>query len=60
MCLYRMSEKMEDRMRVEGEMKRWSISRREYAVSALCPLVCQEMSGCIGGGMVMAAVGRSD
>lgn len=32
----------------------------ECGVSALCPPVCQEMSGSVGGGMVMAAVGKPD
>lgn len=37
---------------IEGE--------RESGASALCPPVCQKMSGCVGGGMVMAVVGRPD
>lgn len=44
----------------EGRIKRWSNWRKECGACALCPLVCQEMSGCVGGGMVMAAVGRPD
>lgn len=41
-------------------MKRRGNWSKECGASALCPQVCQEMSGYVGGGMVMATVGRSD
>lgn len=36
------------------------VGRRRAAPVPSCPPACQEMSGRVGGGMVMAAVGRTD